>query len=250
MATHDTASLAAFLLFYFTFSFLVVVAVMETRVLGRIWYRNAGPRAAETFRVVSNRLVLVVLYGLVPTLVIPPLFGIPLSRLGVAMPRGWISYGATLVLTGVAVLVSLKNPRRRAVTGEYPMMRLAEWSGTTVSANTLSWLLYLLAYEFMFRGLLLYAFVPLSVTLAIGVNVSLYVTTHLVKNLQEGIASFPFGILLCGLTLYSGSFLPAFVIHVGLALATSYGSLALHPGMQIKAQGPFSDDVIPRGEIE
>jgi len=250
MGTQDRVALAGFLLFYFTFSFLVVVAVMETRILGKLWRRNATPRYAETFRVVSNRLVLVLLYGVIPAVVVPRVFGIPLAALGVALPRGWVSLGTTVALTGVAVLVSLTNPRRRLVTGEYPMIRLAQWSGATVLANTLSWMLYLLAYEFMFRGLLLYAFVPLGVTLAVAVNVSLYVTTHLVKNLQEGVASFPFGILLCGLTLYSGSFLPAFVIHLALALSTTHGSLALHPRMGIKKQGPFSDEIIPRGSIE
>ncbi len=250
MGTEDRVALASFLLFYFTLSFVVVVAVMETRILGRIWRRNATPRHAETFRVVSNRLVLVLLYGVIPAFVVPRYFGVPLSAFGGVLPRGWFSYGATIGLTGVAVLVALTNPRRRLVTGEYPMIRLAQWSGTTVLANTVSWVLYLLAYEFMFRGLLLYAFVPLGVTLAVAVNVSLYVTTHLVKNLQEGVASFPFGILLCGLTLYSGSFLPAFVIHLALALATTHGSLALHPRMGIKRRGPFSDEIIPRGSME
>jgi uncharacterized protein len=254
MGMDESITLGSFLLFYFTFSFLVVVAVMETRILGKIWRRNATPRHAETFRVVSNRLVLVLLYGVVPVFLIPRVFGVPLTAFGTALPGDWISLGATVVLTGVATLVALTNPRRRLVTAEYPMIRLAEWSGATVLANTLSWFLYLLAYEFMFRGLLLYAFVPLGVPLAIAVNVSLYVTTHLVKNLQEGVASFPFGVLLCGLTLYSGSFLPAFVIHLALALATTHGSLALHPRMAIRIgrnrKGAFSDEIIPRGSIE
>ncbi|MFP4430157.1 MAG: type II CAAX prenyl endopeptidase Rce1 family protein [Spirochaetaceae bacterium] len=254
MGIGESVTLASFLLFYFTFSFLVVTAVMESRILGRIWRRNAPPRHAETLRVVSNRLVLFFLYGVIPVILIPRLFGVSLTGLGAALPGDWISIGAMVLLSGVAVLVALTNPRRRQVTAEYPMIRLAEWSGATVLANALSWTLYLLAYEFMFRGLLLYSLVPLGVPLAIAVNVSLYVTTHLVKNLQEGIASFPFGILLCGLTLYSGSFVPAFVIHLALALATTHGSLALHPRMSIKMgrqrKGPFSDEIIPRGSTE
>jgi hypothetical protein len=95
MGMGESVTLASFLLFYFTFSFLVVIAVMESRVLGRIWRRNASPRHAETFRVVSNRLVLVFLYGVIPVLLIPRLFGVPLTALGAALPGDWISIGAT-----------------------------------------------------------------------------------------------------------------------------------------------------------
>ncbi len=243
----EIATLGGFLLFYFTVSFLIVVAIGKTRILGRIWWKTASPRVAETYRVVSNRLVLVVLYLVVPLILLPLRFHVPLSGLGFHVSLTLSTVLWTVGLTGLAVAIALANPRRRALVSEYPMIRLREWSVGTAVINIVTWALYLFAYEFMFRSLLLLAFVPYGLDIAIGLNVSLYVTTHLVKSLQEGIASLPFGILLCFLSLQSGSFVPAFVIHLGLALATSFGSLRLHPQMSLRRSAPYSEEVVAVG---
>lgn len=79
--------------------------------------------------------------------------------------------------------------------------------------------LFLIFYELLFRAILLqYCLVWMPVPLALSVNVVLYVGVHAFSTRQELWGSLPFGLLLCGLTLYAGSVLPAVLLHLLLGL--------------------------------
>jgi membrane protease YdiL (CAAX protease family) len=79
--------------------------------------------------------------------------------------------------------------------------------------------LFLVAYELFFRAILLqFCLVWLAMPAAIVINVVLYAGAHLFSTRQELIGTVPFGLLLCGITLYSQSILPAILIHLFLGL--------------------------------
>ena len=79
--------------------------------------------------------------------------------------------------------------------------------------------IFLVVYEIFFRAVLLQVslqFVP--VPIAVAINVILYVGAHAFSTRQEFWGSLPFGVLLCWLTLFSGSVWPAVLVHALLAL--------------------------------
>lgn len=139
----------------------------------------------------------------------------------------YISAAGTFILI-VNFFVS-KNKINLAM---YPQMRVKKWNRKTILLNTLSWIIYLLSYELMYRGLLLlvcyhaFGFWP-----AVAINLCFYSSTHIAKGFTETIGSFPFGLFLCYATISTGSIAVAFITHLILALSNDYYSVYHNPEM-------------------
>jgi len=81
-------------------------------------------------------------------------------------------------------------------------------------------LLYLLSYEFFFRGVLFYSFLDSnSLLVSILYTTLLYVVIHLFDSKKEILGAIPFGIVLGLFTYYSNNIWLAFLIHATLSLA-------------------------------
>jgi hypothetical protein len=81
-------------------------------------------------------------------------------------------------------------------------------------------ILYLLAYEFWLRGILLFTLLKhLQLVPAIFLNVVLYSLLHLFSNKREFWLCFPFGAYLCLLCWWIGAVWPAMLIHLSLSLS-------------------------------
>lgn len=77
---------------------------------------------------------------------------------------------------------------------------------------------FLLCYEFFFRGVLLYVFLELnSLFLAITYSTVLYVVIHVFDSKKEILGAIPFGAVLCLFTYITNSIWYAFFIHVTLS---------------------------------
>ena len=77
---------------------------------------------------------------------------------------------------------------------------------------------FLLSYEFFFRGVLLFTLVETTgLITAIIICTSLYVLIHAFDSKAEIIGAIPFGIILCLLTYYTNSIWAAFIIHIALS---------------------------------
>ena len=86
---------------------------------------------------------------------------------------------------------------------------------------------FLVAYEWFFRGLILFSCVSLfGIFPAVLINLFLYASIHLINGKKEFLGSIPFGIILCGFTLWWHSVWPAILLH--LLLSASYESVILH----------------------
>ncbi len=141
--------------------------------------------------------------------------------------------GWTFVLIILVVPLVWMSSRKEKNQQQYPQIRTANWNTKLVSASLLSWAVYLLGYEFYFRGLLLF---PLKDSLglwpAIAVNIGLYSATHIPKGLNEAIMTIPFAIILSILTLETESIWIAYFVHVAMAWSNNIFSLKYHPEMK------------------
>jgi len=79
--------------------------------------------------------------------------------------------------------------------------------------------LFLIVYEFFFRGAILYTMIEdMNVVLAIIINLFLYALVHWFDK-QERRGSLIMGIILCSITIHYHSVWPAIIIHLSLALS-------------------------------
>lgn len=77
---------------------------------------------------------------------------------------------------------------------------------------------FLLAYEFFFRGVILFALLDVfSLTEAIIYNTLLYVLIHIFDSRKEILGAIPFGITLCLFTYLTNSVWYAFFMHLTLS---------------------------------
>jgi membrane protease YdiL (CAAX protease family) len=116
----------------------------------------------------------------------------------------------------------------------YPQIRAKEWDAKMISGNLFAWAVYLLGYELLFRGVLLFPLIDqIGLWPAIAINIGLYSATHIPKGLSETIGAIPLSIVLCLLTVSTGTIWIAFFVHVAMAWTNSLTALKHHPDMKI-----------------
>jgi len=85
------------------------------------------------------------------------------------------------------------------------------------------WVIYLLPYEFLLRGLLLPELVSyVNPMIAVLINSVVYALAHIQQGKREMLGALMFGILLCFVTLLTLNFWCAFIAHIALALTNSF----------------------------
>lgn len=145
---------------------------------------------------------------------------------------------ATLLWSlGLAVIIvpmTYFSAKKPANLTNYPQIRAKEWTRSMIFWNLFSWAFYLLGYELFFRGLLLFPLVAkIGLWPAIAINIGMYSATHVPKGLNETIGAIPLSVVLCLLSVSTGTIWIAFLVHVAMAWTNSLASLKFHPEMKI-----------------
>jgi membrane protease YdiL (CAAX protease family) len=165
------------------------------------------------------------LFGIVPFILV--IFsGLSLNSVGV---EGFVSLDEILWILGLSAVVIIMNyfaARSEDNLRMYPQIRVKDWPRRLLIKSSLTWILYLIGYEFLFRGYLLFSWEKeVGALMAISVNVALYVLVHVPKGLKEAVGALPLGILLCILTLQTGTIWIALLVHIVMALTNEWFSI-------------------------
>ena len=181
-----------------------------------------------------QRLTGAVLLGGVPALVAALALPAGLADLGVAPGRAGTAIALALG-TWVAVLPFLAfNARNPANHDTYPQIRTPRWSRGLVARNAASWLVYLVAYEFLFRGFLVLGLAPsLGTWPAIAVTTAFYVAVHLVTPWGEGLSTMVAGVGFAVLVIHTGTLLGPVLLHVGIAVTNDLLAVRANPRMEL-----------------
>jgi membrane protease YdiL (CAAX protease family) len=217
-----------------TIGFLIYLTVYLSPKIKAGLKARYGEVKGLTYWVFLVKLLGFVLLGVIPALIIVFVLKQPLARYG----AGPMTASAWYWMIGLSLFVLILNilqGRRPANYNIYPLIREKEWSPGLVAASGITSTLFIVGYEFMFRGFLLYSCIPvMGVELAVAVNVIIYSFAHIHKGMQETIGSVPFGILLCYVTLTTGSFWAIMVAHSILSLSADFVGLYANPDMRVR----------------
>lgn len=216
-----------------TFSFLLYLYLYLSPTITNSLEAMYGEKRANAAWVILTKLAGFILLGVVPVIVIVAGVGRPLSDFGAAafewtpFSAGWMVGGSILVL-----VINILQGRRPEHYKVYPLIRYQEWTPRLLIISLVTSTLFIIGYEFMFRGFLLFSLIPITgVWLGVAINVLIYALAHIHKGLGETIGSVPFGILLCWITLESGNFWAIMVIHLTLSLSADLVALKANPAM-------------------
>ncbi len=206
-----------FILFWFTGK--------SERLLQRQVERH-GPETGQARHIHFKRMVGMLCFGVIPALILFGTQEISLADYGVAAKFPPAFFYWTLGLGAVVIFLTSRSARQPDNLAQYPEIRRLPWSRSTLLWSALSWVGYLVAYELLFRGFLLFscvrAFGDLS---AIVINTAIYALVHVPKGAKEGIGAIPLGVLLCWITLQTETIWVAVLVHIFLALSNEWFSL-------------------------
>ena len=182
---------------------------------------------------VGMRLIGVLLFGTAPFLV-TIIMKSDISYTYISNDQ-WMKVALCLIL-GIPVIIFINGQisKRASHQEMYPPIRINEWHSYEFLLNIFSWGIYLLSYEFMFRGFLLMECISsLGVFYAITINTVIYAIAHLPKGKFETIGAIPLGVVFCLITIYTGTFWTVFVLHATIAVSTDVFCIWRNPEMSV-----------------
>ncbi|NUO00273.1 MAG: CPBP family intramembrane metalloprotease [Saprospiraceae bacterium] len=202
------------------------------------WINRTFGSKAPVYAVIFPRLLGVLFFGLIPYGIMQTAFPEQFDARYLQWHNGGRIAWWTLGLLALIVPVIWVTSKKPAHLEQYPQIRYPQWTTGILAASAFSWIGYLLAYEFLFRGLLLTVSLSdgLSLTSAITLNIVLYALVHWPKGKVEVLASIPFGLIIIWATLNTGNLWVAVLAHCGLALSDEWMSLYHHPEIHLNQE--------------
>lgn len=170
-----------------------------------------------------------------------------LSQIGLSVNVEALKHSTmwTLLLGLPALIFCWFTSRRSKTFAAYPQIRVTQWDKKLVVNYAMAWMIYMLGYEMLFRGILLFPLVnAYGVWPAVAINVMLYTTSHVPKGADETYATLLFGPLLCYITLETGSIWAAWLVHSCLAVGNSLTALYFHPEFTMVQRRPIAPAVL------
>ena len=208
---------------------------IHSSLAARIWKVQPG-LDLRVKQVLLQRIWGLIFLGLIPVGIVLLVFNKPLLGFGLnfrfSVPPPWWTY----LLLPLILLVGYFNSPREGNLARYPQIRVKIWTMRLLMLNGISWIIFLVAYEFFFRGFLLYASLSImSPWQAIMLNSVLYATAHFYKGPAEAFGSIPAGILFCYLTILTGNIGTVIFLHAFMAISLEWLSLRAHPEMKYES---------------
>lgn len=201
----------------------------------KIWFfANHQVEKAWINYVLFQKITGLLFLGIIPLTVVFTTTNYSASDLGLNLNNSGQSL-IYIAIMGILILLlnffAGKNPDRLK---DYPQMKIANWTIKILTINVIAWSLYLLAYEALFRGVLLFlCYASFGFWPAVAINIGLYATTHIPKGAGETLGTIPYGLLLCFITISTGSILVAFATHLIMAVSNDIFSIYHNTEMKI-----------------
>jgi len=222
------------LVFFYLYYYTAHSAVLEKWI-----YKNTTGITPELKMFLFRKLSGFIFLGVMPAMLYFSLNHGAFARFGFSYTN---FFDNIFLITGLMLLIAIllwfrhrKSPNLNTL-----QIKTNHWSPTLMVFDILGWSLYLLAYEFLFRGILLFecndrfGFLP-----AVVINVAIYSAIHMINGKEQAVGSIFFGAVACYLTLQMGTILIPFFMHITLSGLSDYFSVRMNPGIRYSDYSPL-----------
>jgi membrane protease YdiL (CAAX protease family) len=212
----------------FSFSFILYFLYGNSNKMKQWFNKRYKFDRASSYYVFSYKIFGLLIFGIVPFTINWYFLGEEIFKLNYLLPSHPISsvfYLITLLIILCVLTIVYFNSKssNKELLQLYPQVRSHVWNNETVFLYVSGWLIYLISYEYIFRGFLLYSLIhSIGYWPGILLNTILYALVHIPKGKNEALASIPFGLLMCILTYSSGILWFSVIIHFVMAISNSY----------------------------
>ncbi len=212
-----SVTLVCFLFYHF--------AGISGRLIHKIRSRYGTNRIQE-FRVYFRHISGFMFLGAVPFLVVLIILPGRLTDYGLGLSIGMNILYYTVLISAIIIIINFFASKSKGNLEKYPLIRTKNWNMKLLVLSSLSWIIYLIAYEFLFRGFLLFACIHVfGIWPSIVINVLIYSFAHIPQGIKETAGAIPFGFLLCYFTILSGTIWSALILHIVLAVSNEWFSI-------------------------
>jgi len=224
-------ALAGVTIGFIAYWFVSQSAIMENYFAAR--YPDTEKQ--NLYFVLFQRYMGVLFLGVLPAILMLACGGKSWTDYGVRMPENLETLYWIAGLVALIIPINYLNAKKADNLLMYPQIRCKNWTIKVFIHEYSSWIAYLLAYELLFRGFLLFAvYRAAGVWVTMLVNVAIYAIAHVPKGQKEAVGAIPLGMLLSYLTLKTGDIWIAVIVHIALALSNSFFSFLAQPMMHYK----------------
>lgn len=207
------------------------------------WFENLCNRMKKEdttnyLQISMSRILGFIILGILPVLIILLFTNYKLVDLGLLIDKNTIQCSLiwTIALSSIIVVLNFLNSRSTIHLKQYPQVRMKYWTYRRIGLNMSTWMIYLIGYEVLFRGILLFPlYYVYGMWPAVTIGTIIYSLIHIPKGKTEAIGAIPLGIILGLLTLHYGHIYIALVAHIVMAISNFLFSLMKHPNMQLKS---------------
>jgi membrane protease YdiL (CAAX protease family) len=224
------AAIFSVLLFFFLYYFTAKKKILHDLVFKPL-FPSGSPGALEF---VSFKMTGILFTGIIPFILFVIIFRTEPTRIGFVTGRTCHFWYLLILLILVTALLSFNLSKGRSVQERSPELKIIDWFPRHIVLSVSAWVIYILGYEFLFRGVLWFlCYEAFGFWPALAINLVLYFLVHLPQGKFMAAGALPVGIVLCLLSWLTGSFIPAFLIHSLIAVLTDLFSLYHNPEVRL-----------------
>jgi len=231
-----TAEVLAFMsIFSVLLMFFFYYYAAKKKIILNLFIKPLFPSGSlGSLEFISYKLTGILFTGILPFIIFVLIFKAEPSRIGLVIGRTFHFWYLLILLMLGTGIVSFILSKGRKVQERSPELKMIDWFPRHIILSVSAWVLYILGYEFLFRGVLwflcceAFGFWP-----ALAINILLYFLVHLPQGKFMAMGALPVGIVLCLLSQLTGSFIPAFLIHSLIAVLTDLFSLYHNPEVHL-----------------
>jgi membrane protease YdiL (CAAX protease family) len=192
-------------------------------------------------RILRRRFAGFLIYGVIPLVLILhfDLIG-PVEFADLGISFGWNQGVAKwlAILLPITLGINFLSGRSRETLVNYPEIRVTIWTPRLLFMSAIFWIMYLVAMEFLYRGLILQSLFMNtgSIWWTVIISACLYSMIHYFKDNRISVMSLPYGLIMAYATLDSGSLLPTILVHVIGGLLTEWLAIRRHPETKVQSK--------------
>ena len=189
-----------------------------------------------------RKLTGVVFLGFLPAIVYIVFLNGSFSKFGFTFNHFSDNY--VIILGFAFVIATLLYFRHKKNPGQNTLqIKTDRWNSNLLVFNLFGWSVYLLAYEFLFRGVLLFeCYESFGFWPAVVINITIYSAIHMVNGKDQAIGALFFGGIACYLTLTRGTVLIPLFMHITLSGFSDYFSIKMNPDIGFIKSGPVKSE--------
>lgn len=204
----DIASIALLTAAFSFFAYWGVIAVV-----------NRSSLRETVIEVVIRRILGFLLFGIIP-LMIAFATELNLSFTSLAANDLLLFFGILVVFTPIIFMATNKIAKSKEHQQRYGETLSHFATPALFNFNSFLWILYLIGYEFLFRGVLLFGCAEAwGVVVATVINVVLYAIVHIPRGKFEVLGAIPLGVLFCVITFATNTFWTVVILHCLIAIS-------------------------------